>query len=195
MRLRIHYGLGTAARPYNSFCKFAGLEEHDEIALSYCTTLLEFFTSGYLDIMESVDFHVIYHNDTRWATVKDDTEFLPSWTADHETTGAGTVSAGGSAFVRWTETVTTYSMHGFDQITAISQSSINALFASLHEQGLTTKAGEYAAVLSQWAHEEYFSASFKPITVRLLSNGRAIVWIHLEKGHLKTLRNWQLWNE
>ncbi|OSX64959.1 hypothetical protein POSPLADRAFT_1044390 [Postia placenta MAD-698-R-SB12] len=185
----------STARPYNSFCKFAGLEEHDEIALSYCTTLLEFFTSGYLDIMESVDFHVIYHNDTRWVTVKDDTEFLPSWTADHETTGAGTVSAGGSAFVRWTETVTTYSMHGFDQITAISQSSINALFASLHEQGLTTKAGEYAAVLSQWAHEEYFSASFKPITVRLLSNGRAIVWIHLEKGHLKTLRNWQLWHE
>ena len=85
-------------------------------------------------------------------------------------------------------------MYGFDQIVAVSQASINTHFSALFELARTAKALDCNASLSKWSYEQYFSATFKPVTIRLLSNGKALVWFHLEEGYLKTLRNWLPWS-
>jgi len=95
--------------------------------------------------------------------------------------------------IEWREMITRCNMYGFDQVIAISQSTINAFFQSLWSGGQNQRHNDHALV--KWRYEEFFNARFKPMTLRLLSNGRAIVWIHLEHGHLKVLKNRLPWNE
>lgn len=83
------------------------------------------------------------------------------------------------------ETIQRTKMCGFDQVVAISQGSLNAQFATL----CTSAHG----ILHHWHYKEFFSATFRPLTVRLLSNNRAIVWVHLQGGHLKTLKDLAPW--
>lgn len=90
---------------------------------------------------------------------------------------------GDSSGVSSRETIQRTKMFGFDQVTAVSQGSLNAQFS----------ATSYAAFHS-WAFESYFSASYKPFSLHLLSNNRALVWVHLANGNLKTLRDWALWD-
>ncbi|EKM50129.1 uncharacterized protein PHACADRAFT_153519 [Phanerochaete carnosa HHB-10118-sp] len=84
--------------------------------------------------------------------------------------------------------------HGFDHVSAVSQASINAWFKSLWSVASTSKS-TVDSLLSRFAYEQYFSTKFQAPTLRLLSNNRAIIWLHLQDGWLKTLKNWQPWNE
>ncbi|CCM02877.1 uncharacterized protein FIBRA_04991 [Fibroporia radiculosa] len=188
----------TTARPYHRFCSFPNIDSSNELELSYCTRILEFFTSSYLDVLESIDFHVIYHFDARWqnwhlSIENGDSidEGLDEATEDWTITSQST----NTKVTAWVERMTRCNMFGFDQVSAISQSSINAFFASLWAIGSSTKVVERSAALTHWHYEKFFSASFKPLTVRLLSNGRAIVWVHMNHGHIKTLKNWKPWSE
>ena len=82
-------------------------------------------------------------------------------------------------------------MCGFDQITAISQSAINSHFRSSRTRSeATSSATTVETLLGQWKLDECFEGTFKPVTVRLRSDGRAIVFIHLKEGFLHALRNW-----
>lgn len=90
---------------------------------------------------------------------------------------------GDSSGVSSRETIQRTKMFGFDQVTAVSQGSLNAQFS----------ATSYGAFHS-WAFESYFSASYKPFSLHLLSNNRALVWVHLANGNLKTLKDWALWD-
>lgn len=76
-------------------------------------------------------------------------------------------------------------MFGYDQVVAISQGSINAQFSAL--------CTNIQSIFNRWKYEEFFAAAFKPMSIRLLSNNRAIVWVHLHGGHMKTLRDWVPW--
>ena len=78
-------------------------------------------------------------------------------------------------------------MGGFDQVTVISQGSINSHFQQLWQ---ASQASDESS-LSKWSYDQFFKATFKPIQVRLLSNERAIIWITLQEGSLKTLRDWR----
>ena len=83
------------------------------------------------------------------------------------------------------ETVQRTKMYGVDQVVAVSQGSLNAQFVTLcATQG----------VLHLWNYEDFFAATFKPMSLRLLSSNRAIVWVHLQGGHLKTLKDWVPWD-
>ena len=84
--------------------------------------------------------------------------------------------------------------HGFDQISAVSQASINAWFKSLWSVSSTSKS-TVDSLLARFQYEQYFSTKFQAPTVRLLSNNRAIIWLHLQDGWLKTLKNWTPWSE
>ncbi|CCM01094.1 uncharacterized protein FIBRA_03142 [Fibroporia radiculosa] len=189
----------TTARAYHRFCTFPGLDHANEVMTSHCTRLLEFFTASYLDILESVDFHVIYHFDARWQ-IWDTVDVCGSNDSDSDT-GDGieswklTVGDHTTKHASWVERVTRCATSGFDHVSAISQSSINALFNTLWTLGSTAKITDHTSAVAKWKYEKFFSATFKPMTIRLLSNGRAIVWIHVERGHLKTLRNWLPWIE
>ena len=161
--------------------------------------------------METCQYHVIYHHDHRWPkpaaipvgtgsggfTFGDSGGFTTDgWPIGgdwDEYSIGGEEEAGGkvTGTLEWTEISEKVEMYGFDQIMAISQEGIIADFLALWNTARTSKD----ASLVKWSYEEYFEATFKPMTLRLLSNGRAIVWVHLQEGFLKTLRNWLPWSE
>lgn len=86
----------------------------------------------------------------------------------------------------WDNFSSTANMGGFDQITALSQYSIQEHFKALR---LTSSD------LAKWSFEGYFDATFGPVTVRLLSDETALVWIHIEDGSVKSLKDWNPWPE
>lgn len=69
-------------------------------------------------------------------------------------------------------------MFGFEQIITLSQASIDAHFASLM----------YLPWMALWENHD-FTATYGPLKVRLLSNERALVWVELKHGHVKTSHN------
>ncbi|CCL98532.1 uncharacterized protein FIBRA_00531 [Fibroporia radiculosa] len=182
-----------SARPYEPRCSFPGVDVSDETATADCVRLLDFFTGSYPLILESVDLHIIYNYDSRWQNWKlpfwnelseenDDDEESETWTMTSEK--ANTRSSA------WLERVTRCNMFGFDQISAISQSSINNVLAKHWFKGSLSRPS-----FAQWDLDEFFSSAFAPLTVRLLSNDRAIFWVHMESGRLKALKKWQPWPE
>ena len=94
--------------------------------------------------------------------------------------------------ISWTEITQKMEMQGFDQIIAITQSGLNAYFRTIFSAAQSSKTDN---LLATWSYDDYFSASFQPINIRLLSHNKAIIWIHLRDGFLKTLRNWLPWAE
>ena len=48
------------------FCEFPGFDQTNEESIRFVTRLVDFFTSDYLDVLESAQYHVIYHYDERW---------------------------------------------------------------------------------------------------------------------------------
>ena len=152
--------------------------------------LIKFFDTDYYALMEGSRYNVIYEFDDRWPLVNDEV-FSPSrggkdienWDADTE--------RGRSKLGLWKEITEQGDMCGFDIITAISQRSLNAHFYSLWESARQAKHGSWNALLAEWTHEECcFEGRFREITIRLLSESSAIVWIKLEGGSLKALRHW-----
>lgn len=91
---------------------------------------------------------------------------------------------GDSSGVSSRETIQRTKMFGFDQVTAISQGSINSQFSTTSHTAFHT-----------WSYDNYFTTTYKPFSLHLLSNNRALVWVHLANGNLKTLRNWVPWDE
>lgn len=196
-----------AAHFYEHYCNFPGLDEFDDEMMTFRSYIIDFFSQDYLEILETAEFHVIYHYDQRWSITQhghfggefEEEEDEVSWGKDEELgqahAGAVGHSHSYSRITTWKEVITSTNMYNFDQIVAISQASLNAHFNSLFNHAQAVKATDYTAALSKWNYDQYFSATFKPITLRLLSNGKAIIWFHLEEGYLKTLRNWLPWSE
>ncbi|KAH9933183.1 uncharacterized protein BXZ73DRAFT_77345 [Epithele typhae] len=148
---------------------FPGLDEDDAFCGEQTELLVRFFTKEYLRLLKDVHYDVLYTHDTRWETVHKPLEH-PSggWEVglpDHSRDS-----------IRHTH------MYGFDQVAALSHGSLDAHFASLRKSA--------HGILRQWTHDKFFDAKFKPLTVRLLSDNRAIVWVHLKGGILTTLREW-----
>lgn len=84
----------------------------------------------------------------------------------------------------WTGCVEQTVLYGYDQVLAISEESINQLFWSLWQRASKTESG---GILSKWV-QDLFSATFESIQVRLLSNGKVIVWVRVNEGELRVRR-------
>lgn len=81
----------------------------------------------------------------------------------------------------WSEkTVTQTEMHGFEQIVVLTQSSVDEIFESLYQ-----KHG-FLQAETQLPH---FSAEYGPLKIHFLSGERALLFVQLKKGSLKTLRD------
>ncbi|EMD31462.1 hypothetical protein CERSUDRAFT_69274 [Gelatoporia subvermispora B] len=182
----------SSAEVHWKLCKFNGLSSHasenyeDELA----EQLVEFFRGEYLEILERLEYHIIYketENVFNFGGESDneiDGGAYYTSVSDEGGTGGAII---GRKVVTWTEIIAKASMHGFDQIIALSQASIDAHFAGLWAS-YAEKSGHYASILAKWQHDEYFSVSLKPITVRLLSHNRALVSIFLSSGYLHPLK-------
>ncbi|KAI0712230.1 hypothetical protein C8Q76DRAFT_845437 [Earliella scabrosa] len=170
------------ARYHDAVSEFPGLEEEDEFAIECWKLFITFFSEEYLAILESTRYHIIYSRDTRWEAMSKLTH-----TAQEDADGSWwSLELADTSGVSSRETIQRTKMFGFDQVVAISQGSINAQFSALF--------ANIQSIFYRWKYEDFFAASFKPMSIRLLSHNRAIVWVHLQGGHLKTLRDWVPWD-
>ncbi|OCH90224.1 hypothetical protein OBBRIDRAFT_731201 [Obba rivulosa] len=180
----------SSATVHSKLCKFPDLNQDDVEECALADRVVQFFGTEYLDILERLEYHII------WKEIESVQNVVTAHSeSEVEVEGEAIITyANGTRRVRTRtvvtqkEIVTKTAMHGFDQVIALSQVSIDSHFAnlwSLHAE----KAEPYAPILAQWDHETFFSATFKPLTVRLLSDNRALITIFLEDCHLNPLRN------
>ncbi|EMD39997.1 hypothetical protein CERSUDRAFT_112242 [Gelatoporia subvermispora B] len=190
-RCRLDIG---SAEVHWKLCKFAGLSLHASETYELAEQFVDFFKVEYLEILESLEYHIVYKEIENVFSFSGEGDSEIDGGAYYHSVSDGDAAGGvGGAIVSrkvvtWKEIIAKTSMHGFDQVIALSQASIDAHFAGLWAS-YAGKSGHYAALLAKWQYGEYFSASLKPITVRLLSNNRALISITLESGHSHPLKD------
>ncbi|KAI0632188.1 hypothetical protein C8Q77DRAFT_1158853 [Trametes polyzona] len=168
------------ARYHQALSSYPGYDESDDVSFDFHDLIIGFFSEEYLQILYNAHYHIIYSHDTRWETIR-----KMRFDSQEDSDGSWwSLELGDSSGVTSRETIQRTKMFGFDQVVAISQGSLNAQFT----------ATSHAAYHS-WAFESYFSSTYKPFSLHLLSNNRALVWVHLANGNLKILRDWALWDE
>ncbi|KZT65461.1 hypothetical protein DAEQUDRAFT_676750 [Daedalea quercina L-15889] len=180
----------ASARPLATHCTHGdSVPEEDQLAKNYWTCIVDFFTSVYI---QSANLHVVYFFDSRWPiapqTPSDEEESEDEESSDTEEDPVRT-----SIMDKWTEAIKMYLISGFDRVIVVSQSSINAIFGLLWARGQAQ--GHRDREVVEWHYEESFDAHFQPMTVRLLSNERAIIWVHLKHGNFKVLKDEKPVNE
>ncbi|OSD05189.1 hypothetical protein PYCCODRAFT_1443501 [Trametes coccinea BRFM310] len=162
------------ARYVRGLSEYRGVQVTTTSDIHHRDLIIEFLSTKYFDILRSAGYHTLYSRDSRsnviWKIVQDYTERVAE-TLDVATSGSPDDASSH-------DTIHHAKMYGFDQVVAISQRSLNVQLSMLSH-----------ALLQSWAYGDAFSASFKPLSVRLLSDNRAIVWINLLNGKLKTLRD------
>ncbi|KAI0632191.1 hypothetical protein C8Q77DRAFT_1158855 [Trametes polyzona] len=169
----------ASARFDNAHSEFAGIDEEDVTQKEYLHFFREDFVKEYLLVLCQSAYRILYEHDKRWeeikATISDSHMFIEGSAGLHPAIvdGNGAQPHEGPRHAK---------MGGFDQIIAISQASMNAQFSTL-------KTKPSASLLQTWKYQEFFSATFGALSLRLLSNNRAIVWVSLTNGHLKLLRD------
>ncbi|KAF7366826.1 hypothetical protein MSAN_00940900 [Mycena sanguinolenta] len=147
-----------------------------EVSIHF-TELITFFRLYYLDLLVQYNMLCIYYpggylGEEEAPGFSEISEDESEWKVEKVSKSTGTV-------VVWTETVKQIKLYGFDHMTAISEASINALFASLYKDHLKTKG-----CLAKWHHGEHFHAEFSNIRVKLLSGSKALVTFTVDHGHL-----------
>ncbi|KAI8986088.1 hypothetical protein BD414DRAFT_416881 [Trametes punicea] len=163
----------TNARYHHGLSSFTDVKEDDALANQYCDLIVSFFTEEYLHILHGARYHIIYFHSTR-------VEKIVTGPIDVAEEAEGNwgieVVDGSGVMVSSRETIQRTKMYGFDQVVAISQGSINAQLALISH-----------TLFRSWCYGESFSVTLKPLSLYLLSNNRAIVWVSLTSGKLKTL--------
>ncbi|TFY68931.1 hypothetical protein EVJ58_g721 [Rhodofomes roseus] len=167
------------------------LDGHDESVQIWWTRIVEFFSTEYLGMMGAVNLNVIYFSDSRspiaapgsipcYDDVDDEDDEFFDFEDENVINGDSS-----PVLVEWAETINDCHIFGFDQVVTISQSTINRLFRYLWIAAQGQKHRDHAIV--EWQYEDLFSARFRPATMRLLSNERAIIWLYLEHGDFEVL--------
>lgn len=148
----------------------------------FLSQLLDFFTFEYFSLLESADYHVIYHFDPRWPQLVFDfggNSFVLDDPEDAEGEDCRDKP------VIWREIVKESHTCGYDVVTSVTQASINSLYRTIWQSISSHEGRSTRNILRNWMYQDIVEARFQRITVRLLSHYTAIIWIHLENGSLK----------
>lgn len=155
---------------------------HEEIAVRYFNLIVDFFKTEYTQLLIVYNVYSIYYEDTRIpgrrhiADSDSDSDFGGKWEVVKGETHTHT-----DVTVVWTETIEHITLSCFDQVLAISEESINALFKSWW---LSAKSS-HGHRLYGWSFEHSFHISaFRQSRVQLLSGNRAVIWFNIDSGHL-----------
>ena len=178
------------------FSTFEDCVESDEDDMSCKDQAIHFITGEYLSILESARYHVIYVRPMRPEPAASFAHHIYQIDAvtviDPERLHNGMTDAGRTASktVTWSEITHNSDMCGFDQIIALSQAAVNTHYHNIWKQAKASAGTSVAeTLLAQWEFQQFFQGSFKPLTVRLRSDSRAIVSVNLQEGFLRPLRN------
>jgi len=138
-------------------------------------------TVDYFDILTNFGLHYIYTFDE---TIEIDYHGIgesDSWSVDSDDEEARHVREHGSVMI-WTERIQKMSLFGFDQVLAISEQSINEMFYSLWVKASKSCSGRLRSLYEY--KECQFDATLGPLTVHLLTNGKAVIFVNIEEGAL-----------
>lgn len=153
----------------------------EEIGLTIFHKIVRFITVDYFDLLTGFGLHFIYTFDEKLEIKYHGIGESDSWTVDSEEEDARQVRERGSVMI-WTERIQKISLFGFDQVLAISEQSINEMFHSLW---VKASRGRHDRLHSLYKYSEcQFDATLGALTVHLLTNGKAIVFVHIEEGTL-----------
>ncbi|KAI0700948.1 hypothetical protein BC835DRAFT_323570 [Cytidiella melzeri] len=161
--------------------------------------LSEFFISEYFARMRREELHIVYDRDAIFespSALDNDNEIFDDaedgteaeLESDDDESDQQPVGPDYEARIIRQEASRTSDVGEFDIITAISQSSVNRHFRSAWESARTKEAA-WSGMLKKWTHHELFEATFKPLTIQLLSNDSAIISIRMEEGFLRVGTN------
>ncbi|CAL1696314.1 unnamed protein product [Somion occarium] len=163
--------------------RFSSYKKVDTIVVKYFEDIVKFLTVDYLDILVQYSVHIVQIGLE---------VFLPGGPEPSSDSGNTTWSETDNEddqpgrphgeVVVWTQRIESMHLFGFDQILALSQVSINSLFFSLHKKAQRWTEG-FDECLAHWSLDS-FSADFDAISVRLLSNGKAVIFISINAGEL-----------
>jgi hypothetical protein len=177
----------SSIRFCNHLSIFSGFDLTLDFAATLKTTFVEFI-DYYATALEQSEFHIVHSVDT----ARPETPVTERSESDDE---PGPAEGGFEHVPRGVtqpktssvkEVTTKSSTFGFDFVQAVSQQSIIEQFKSLWQLSRDATA-EYMKVLGKWSFGDDFKASFGALKIRYLSNERAIVWIQIDEGNLKTL--------
>lgn len=152
---------------------FIGFDLDIDVNYSKFTRLITFLSLEYLQILESGGFH-FYRWDSR--------------TSLHGGRGGATdLWTGHTGGEDWSTDITSNTnMHGFQQIIVLSQASLDEIYNSYYTK---------YSWMQKYRMGKDFDVEYGALKVRLLSNSRALVFIQLKAGKLRTLRNGKPWDK
>lgn len=144
----------------------------DPTILQYYNLTVKFLSVDYLDILLAYSYNIIYrlvidkHPD-----VGEDSGY---WKRIDHVGEFHSFRRHGQALI-WIERVRSIALSGADQVLALTEDSINRI---LHSRWTALGSSH---LLSTWSKDS-FRANFNPLTVRMLSNGKVIVYVDIEHG-------------
>ena len=156
-----------AARFSTQYSSFA---ETDSTASRYFNLLVKFMTNSYLSILTRYSLDIVYSSEGINESVSTiDLAYKSGITATDE------------AITSWTKEIERLEFYGFDEITALSEEAVNLMYSSLWYEASRRQPED---LLANWSSEK-FTASFGAPSIRLLSNGKAVVWITVRRGDVE----------
>lgn len=147
--------------------------------MTFFQQIIKFISEEYLTLLVQYKYHVIFSpqggftEEVEFSGISEDEG---EWKTVVEASGG--VSSKRSTTIVWSEIVRKFNLYSFDHLLAISEESINAMFSSMY----TTFSNE---CLVKWRHTSgNLNAEFRPIKIRLLSNGNALVIFNIDSGSM-----------
>jgi hypothetical protein len=153
----------------------------EETQLVIFNKIVRFMTVDYFDILTGFNLHYIYASTRRLKLTTRPIGDSDSWSVDSDDEEARHVRERGSVMI-WTERIQKMTLFGFDQVLAISEQSINEMFHTLWVKASKSCSGRLRSLYEY--SECQFDATLGPLTVHLLTSGKAVVFVNIEEGTL-----------
>ena len=147
--------------------------ETDSVSTYHFGLLVKFLQGNYFDILTRYSHHIIYVSGDRSEYVS---TIRPAYKPG--------VAPSDEQITIWVNEIQRLNFYGYDEITSLSEESINLMFQLLWAKE-TRKSTDN--LLAFW-DIECFQAYFDAPIVRLLSNGKAIIWITAKSGEVEVVK-------
>lgn len=136
------------------------------IVLEHIEYIISFISVDYLDLISRSQLHIVLGFPSIPGTPSP--YFDESWSETSEGEDSSSYTRQHGRLSLWSERIATTIYGGYDQAIALSEASINLVLQSRH------------TAVTSWKKDKFFSMELRPLTIRLLSNGKAIVYVQAE---------------
>ena len=156
----------------------------DDAGEEYKDPIIDFVSNEYMNILETAQFNTVYDSEQQMDIVgsKGDSELgsleVAQWWSMDETKNTGSWDS------TWRSITQNNKLNGFHQITALSETSVNAHFQGLWNSGKATPNSDDRIVYSWELPDGNFSATFTQPVVRLRKDKYCVLYLQLQEGYV-----------